>query len=161
VRCKGNCGLHGRNLPYRGGKLEILPGNAYASANKNSDGVSLSVVGVASEESPESLVRVRDSQVSCVCSLLTSKSTRRLQKHHHGGYPACTDDVTLSGVGFVSEKCPALLLRVTDPRAPRKYSPQAEKSAPRFHKDQRGGIDVDEKAPAILGVPEFQWFVEV
>ena len=147
--------------PPLGGDLEILPGNSYASANKYSDEVDLSAAGVASAKCPASLVRVRDSQVSCVCSPLTSISTRRLQKDHHGGYPACTDDVTLSGVGFVSEKCPALLLRVRDPRAPRKYSPQAEKSAPRFHKDQRGGIDVDEKAPAILGVLEFQWFVEV
>ena len=40
-RCKANCELDGRILPYRGGDLEILPGNAYASENKYSDDVSL------------------------------------------------------------------------------------------------------------------------
>jgi hypothetical protein len=54
--------------------------------------------------------------VSWVCAPLTSKSTRRLQKDYHGGDPSCTDDVTLSGAGFVSENCPALLVRVRDPR---------------------------------------------
>ena len=46
-RCKANCELDGRilPLPYRGGDLEILPGNAYASENKYSDDVYLSAAG--------------------------------------------------------------------------------------------------------------------